>query len=363
MKNPLTIVSSTILILFFTLFLVTCQKEYSYEGSPQAVYSLEGSPDVCTNFIVNGNYYNSVATDTNNTVEVTANVTTTGSYSMVTNTVGGISFSAAGVFTDTGYQQVTLKCGGTPDSTGTYNFGITGDSGCSFLVQVVPKPPAQYLLSGSPNNCESPVFNGTYTVAKALSSSNTVVINVSVITPGDYSITTDTIGGVSFSASGVFTSTGDQTVTLTGTGTPSLSGFYYFNLIAGGSQCTFRIAVISAEPLATYVLESGTGANDSVFCAPQSIQGAYTAGVPLNASNTITVTAYPTVVGNYTISTDLFNGIIFSASGTFTAMAEQSVVLYGSGTPIQSGTFTFVPQIVGPSPIGGASCGVNLTIQ
>jgi hypothetical protein len=317
---------------------------------------------VCTNFKVNGNYYAGVATDTGNAVEVTANVTTTGSYSIITNGVGGITFSAAGVFTDTGYQQVILKCSGTPDSVGTYNFGITGDSGCTFSVQVVNKPPADYLLSGSPDNCESPTISGTYTEAKALSSSNTVMINVSVTNPGDYSITTDTLGGISFSASGTFT-TGNQQITLSATGTPSLSGFYYFTLYAGASQCTFRIAVISPDPLATYVLESGTGAGNEVFCTPQSIQGTYTAGVPLNASNTITITAYPTVLGNYTISTDLFNGIIFSASGTFTSMTEQSVVLYGSGTPIQSGTFTFVPQIVGPSPIGGSSCGVDLTIQ
>ncbi len=363
MKKPVTIVSSTVLLLFFTLFIVTCNKEYSYEGSPPAGFSLLGTPDVCTNFKVNGYYYATVATDTNNTVEVTANVTTTGSYSIITNDVGGISFSAAGVFTDTGYQQVVLKCSGTPDSVGIYNFGITGDSGCTFSVQVIAKPPADYLLSGAPDNCESPAINGTYTEAKALSASNSVVINVTVITPGDYSITTDTIGGISFSASGTFTTTGDQQVTLLGMGTPSLSGFDYFIVNAGASQCTFRIAVIRADPLATYVLESGVGAGNSVFCTPQSIQGIYTANVPLDASNTITITAYPTVLGNYTISTDLFNGIIFSASGTFTAMAEQSVVLYGSGTPIQSGTFTFVPQIVGPSPIGGASCGVDLTIQ
>ncbi len=182
------------------------------------------------------------------------------------------------------------------------------------------------MLSGSPYNCESPAINGTYTVAKALSSSNSVVINVSVITPGDYNITTNTIGGISFSASGTFSTTGDQQVTLSAAGTPSSSGFYYFTLNAGASQCTFRIAVISPDPLATYVLESGTG-NNTVYCTPQSIQGTYTANVPLNASNTITITAYPTVLGNYTISTDLFNGIIFSASGTFTTMADQSVVL------------------------------------
>ncbi len=116
MKNLVTIVSSTVLFLFFALFIITCKKEYSYEGGPPAGFSLLGTPDVCTNFEVKGNYYAGVVTDTNNTVEVTANVTSTGNYSIVTTIVGGISFSAAGVFTDTGYQPVILKCSGTPNS-------------------------------------------------------------------------------------------------------------------------------------------------------------------------------------------------------------------------------------------------------
>jgi hypothetical protein len=111
------------------------------------------------------------------------------------------------------------------------------------------------------------------------------------------------------------------------------------------------------------VLESGTGNNNAVVCAPQSVQGTYTANTPLNAANTMTITAFVKVLGNYTISTDKINGIIFSRSGTFTTPGEQSVTLYGSGVPIQSGTFTFVPQIVGPAPIGGESCGVDLVIQ
>lgn len=363
MKNLLVSFSTAICMLLLTLCIITCRKEYSYEGSPPAGFSLVGTPGECTNFSVAGSYFTGVPADSNNTVTVTANVTATGSYAIITNTINGISFSASGAFADTGYQTVVLHCAGTPALTGIYDLAIAGDSGCTFSVEVINKPPAEYLLSGSPNNCENPVLNGDYVAGQDLSAENSVVINVSVITAGDYIITTDTINGISFSDTGTFTATGDQQVILAGKGKPSAPGFLYFHLTAGNSQCTFRLTVISAAPWATYVLESGTGPNNSVVCTPQSIQGAYTAGIPLNSSNTITVTAYVTIPGNYTISTDSFNGIIFSASGNFATEGRQSVVMYGSGTPASPGTFTFVPQIVGPSPIGGASCGVDVPVK
>ena len=362
MKNLVTFLFSSVLILLFTLFIVTCRKEYSYEGSPEATFSLVGTPNECINFEVSGAYSAGIPADSNNRVTVTAQVITAGSYAIITNTVNGISFSASGVFADTGYQTVVLQGNGTPAITGIYNFAIIGDSGCTFLVEVINKPLAGYLLSGSPGDCENPVFSGNYVQGKELSAGNIVVLNVSVITAGDYAITTDMVNGISFSSRGTFTTTGNQQVTLTGAGIPSAPGFFYFHLIAGASQCTFRLPVVSAEPYATYVLESGI-VNNSAYCTPHSIQGSYTAGTPLDASNTITITAYVTITGNYTLSTDSYNGIIFSASGGFTTTGQQSVVLYGSGTPVMPGTFNLVPQIVGPSPIGGAYCGIDIPVK
>ena len=345
------------------LFLITtCTKEYSYEGGPPATFTLIGAPDECTEFTVNGNYFTGTATDQNNTVQVNVDVSSAGHYSLVTNAADGISFSASGTFTDTGFQPVVLQCTGTPDSVGTFTFTIPGATGCYFSVTVIDKPPADYVLSGSPNSCQTPIFNGSYVALKALSSANTVTINVSVTSVGDYSITTDTINGISFSAEGTFTTTGDQQVILTGNGTPNGPGLFYFNLNAPSSQCTFTLQVINADPLATYVLQSGQSGT-TLLCAPQSVQGTYVTGVPLNLTNTITITPYVTIPGNYTISTGMVNGVMFEISGTFTAAGELSVALNGYGTPIASGTFAFVPQIIGPAPLGGESCEVDVTFQ
>ncbi len=360
--KKLIVIFCLIGLLLLTLVLTTCTKEYSYEGGPPAVFYLLGTPDECTEFKVNGSYYIGIGTDSGNTVEVNAEVSTTGNYSITTGAADGISFSSAGTFTDTGFQTIVLHCTGTPDSAGVFTFTIPGGTGCHFSVAVINQPPADYVLSGSPNDCTTPKYNGTFMALKALSASNIVIINVTVISTGDYSITTDTVDGISFSASGRFTTTGDQQVTLTGSGTPNSPGLFYFHLNTPSSQCTFSLQVISPDPLATYVLQSGT-AGSQFLCTPQSIQGNYIAGTPLNISNTITITAYATIPGNYTISTGTVNGIMFQNSGTFASIGLQSVILNGYGTPLTSGTFAFVPQIIGPAPLGGESCDVNLVVQ
>jgi len=53
----------------------------------------------------------------------------------------------------------------------------------------------------------------------------------------------------------------------------------------------------------------------------------------------------------------------FSYSGVFTSPGAQVVILKGSGTPMTAGTYTFIPQIVGPHPLGGETCAFNIEVQ
>jgi len=57
------------------------------------------------------------------------------------------------------------------------------------------------------------------------------------------------------------------------------------------------------------------------------------------------------------------NGVYFSASGEFTSTGVQFVTLYGVGTPTIVGTYTLRPEIVGPTPIGGAACDFDLDVK
>ena len=295
-------------------------------------------------------------------MQVTVQVTTAGNYTIFTLPTDGISFSASGNFATTGTQVVTLQCSGTPDSDGWFTIKIPGTNGCYFTLNVLKKAPASYSLTGYPDDCSNPTIAGTFSAGTKVDATNSITIGVIVNTPGEYTIRTDTINGISFSATGHFSTAGPQTVVLSVDGTPGDPGLLFFKVKAASSQCSFILPVECAEPLATYVLQSGIGAGN-LLCTPQSIQGTYIAGVALNNTNTITITPFATLPGNYAISTGKINGMVFSAFGNFPTAGQYSVPLKGSGTPISSGTFTYTPLIIGPSPIGGSSCDVIISVQ
>ena len=361
MRKPFLILSPLILLLL-ALLLITCAKEYSYEGGPLANYTIEGSPTECAPVIVSGNYVAGVAANSGNYIQVTVDVTLPGTYNIFTIPVDGVSFSSTGNFIDTGKQVVTLGCIGTPGSVGSFEVKIPGDNGCYFTLNVKDQAPSSYVLSGYPNDCENPDISGRYTQDKDLSPDDTVVLQVNVTTPGTYNIKTDIVNGISFSAAGFFSATGNQSVTLTCTGKPDTPGRAFFNVQADSSQCSFSIPIETAFPQATYVLQSGTS-NNMNSCSPQTTQGDYVSGTPLNNNNTVSITAYATVAGTYSIYTTKVNGMVFGSSGTFATIGYQTVILSGIGTPTASGTFAFVPTIIGPAPLGGQSCGFNIIVQ
>ena len=349
-------------VLACFIFLISCQQEYSFEGGLQAQYTLIGSPGTCSSAVVSGFYIEGRATDSSNTLQVNVQVTTTGNYNIMTTPVNGISFSASGKFTDTGFHAVKLICTGTPQAPGSFAIKIPGDNGCSVILTVLKKAPASYTLLGAPDDCSAHYTSVVLIEGKKLTDSDSVTIEVIVATPGNYMITTDTLHGVSFSSSGNFNNVGPQSVKLAGNGTPDATGFFFFTVQSDSSKCSFSIPVQDSDPVATYVLQSGQSGTQ-LLCSPGSIQGIYTAGMPLNASNTITVSPYATVPGNYTISTHKVNGMIFSAHGTFPTIGNYNVVLQGSGTPLAVGTFICTPLIIGPAPIGGASCDLMISVK
>ena len=227
---------------------------------------------------------------------------------------------------------------------------------------LVPTPVgnASFTLNGTPNNCQDPNVNGTYVSRVPLHSLNTVEIKVNVTVIGNYSLTTDTINGIWFSKTGTFTSTGNQIITLNANGTPEFAKNIIFTLLTRSSSCTFKLTIANPEPLAVYVLESGTG-NPNPCIA--TISGTYTTGIPLNNSNTVSVRVHVVTHGNFTIATNTVNGMTFSYTGNFTSIGSQDVILEGSGTPVARGKYTLIPEIVGPHPIGGESCAFFITVN
>jgi hypothetical protein len=357
MKNIVSVILASSGILIYVILGSNCKKEYSYEGGT-AVFSMNNISGSCGGSMVKGNYYTGTILDPSNTVQLQVYVTDIGKYTLQTNTRAGFQFSAAGRFTDTGVQAIILSGTGSPDTTGIFPFTPGLPESCSFLVPVTQKQTlkAIYALAGAPNQCSNTQVNGSFSPGKALTISNFVLIYVNVTSAGDYTISTDTLEGISFSGSGSFTKTGVQPVTLYGSGTPANAGDLVFTTRSNGTGCTFSLPVLNPGPLAAYVIESGGN-----FCVGL-LTGIYKAGMAMTVSNTYTLTVYVTNPGNFTISTKTVDGIRFSATGTFTVIGAQKVMLIAIGTPANAGTYTITPEIAGPSPLGGQACDFSLII-
>jgi hypothetical protein len=180
-------------------------------------------------------------------VEAEVNVIETGSYKITTDTVNGYYFSATGNFTATGIQIVQLKASGTPLVQGIDNFQLKWtNSNCAISILVnSTATQAEYSLQGAGSNCFSSSVNGTYAAGTTLSVSNTIIINVNVTRIGSYSIATTAVNGIIFSASGNFTTTGNQSVTLQGSGTPGNAGSSVINIPGSSGNCSVTVDVIT----------------------------------------------------------------------------------------------------------------------
>lgn len=209
-----------------------------------AVFTL-GGPGSCPNAVINGSYVVGTFLDSSNRVTLTVNVTTPGTYNINTgNNVNGMNFSDTGTFFNTGVQTVVLYGSGAPITDGAYTFQVqsAGISGCTFVINVTPRY-AAFTFPGAPGSCTGVQVSGSYVSGTALNTQNTVVINVNVTATGPYSISTNPANGISFTRTGAFTSTGQQTVVLLGSGTPVTPGVNTFTTSgAGGIQgCIFTV--------------------------------------------------------------------------------------------------------------------------
>lgn len=284
-----------------------------------------------------------------NKITLSLNVTNIGFWSISTNTVNGYSFTGSGKFTTTGNQTVELLGTGTPLASGTNSFTITSNaktaSGATCSGINVTVAPVGYTI-----NCATASTTGVYMQASSLTSTNTIVVPVNVTATGKTTITTTTANGMSFSSGEVnLSSLGAQQVILKGTGTPLTAGNTAFTVtgIPGtSSSCTVNVTV-APQPIAY-----------TINCGSITTTGSYLPGGAMTTANTMVVPVNVTAVGDYTMSTNLVNGISFSKTGTFTSTGTQNVVMTATGTAGSGGTFTYNIS----SNSTGAACAATVTV-
>ena len=355
-------------VLICVGLLAACQKEFTIEGGVEpgsgtqtgtAKFLISGAPNACGEAVLHGSFTKGINVDSTCYITINVAVTDTGSYTVATATVNGVSFSASGKFAATGVQTIQLQAAGTPVKGGTFTFKA-GSNGCSFSTTVIDPGTiaAEFTLSGSPTACTLDSIGGTYNTGVPLGDTNTVTLTAHVTKAGNYSIATATVNGIKFSAAGRL-DTGMQTITLKGTGTPVKAEASTFT--AGNNGCTFQVQVVTPPP-AVFTL-TGAGA-----CQVPLVSGAYQVNGTLTTANTVTIHVDVTTPGAYTIKTNTVNGMMFIALGKFTAAGTNvAVELSGVGkaeTPgkssftIDGTTCTFDVE-VSAEPAGIFSCAID----
>ncbi|MBC9928873.1 hypothetical protein [Chitinophaga qingshengii] len=102
---------------------------------------------------------------------------------------------------------------------------------------------AVFTLVKQNSSCSDAKVEGTYKVGTPLGSDAKIQVSVQVTTPGFWTMSTGMVNGMSYTASGTFTTVGKQTITLTGTGSPEKDGAFFFPLQTNGSSCSVIVVI------------------------------------------------------------------------------------------------------------------------
>ena len=263
------------------------------------------------------------------TQTITATVTTIGTYDIAA-TANGVTFYGTGTFTSLGNQTIVLTALGTPINQGSSTFTLNTDPNCSF---------DRITIDSSTNGtgvvtsytCSIGSSGGDLHVGIPIAPEHNITqtIQATVTSIGTYAISAIS-NGVTFSASGTFTATGNQNIVLTASGTALTTGTSTFALTTT-PNCTFSRTAVHPS-------SNGTAIVSSYTCTTAST-GTLTEGVAVSGV-TQTITANVTSIGSYAISISV-NGITFAGSGNFTTTGNNNIILTASGTPISGGSTPF----------------------
>jgi hypothetical protein len=251
MKKFITYFTVIVSIVLFG----ACQKELMFDpvaptGEAEGTFQVN-SAGSCFPFSTSGIYRKDSALNASNFIEVVINVTKAGTYKISTDTVAGMYFSDSGTFNRVQTETIILKGKGTPTSVGIKEFTVKfgNQTSCKFFIDVTLSGTTSSTAVFAISSCGSPILSGpVYTAGTTVSNLNTVMFNVNITTRGLYSITSNTVNGISFAASGSYNGTGSNTIILTASGTPSIAGTFNYTINTGTSSCTFPITVVTGTP-------------------------------------------------------------------------------------------------------------------
>jgi hypothetical protein len=208
-------------------------------------------------------------------------------------------------------------------------------------------PSSTGVLGDSSGNCKPVVLNGTYTQGIAVTAANTAQLQVVVAVAGPYSITTNSVNGVTFSAAGTFSTTGSQTVALTASGMPLLAGEQVYTVSYGNSQCAFKVTYLPGTAPANDYLPLTVnsfwnyGVSDSPGDTTFKKVIAYTPSILGNTYNTVIQAPDPNSTADDSAYFRKANGIYyqlvdFSALFSFDKPVVQELIILKDNVPVNT---------------------------
>ena len=280
-------------------------------------------------------------------------VTSTGVTGLTATLTGGNFASGSG--------NLTYTITGTPASTGTATFAINiggqtctlnrtvgvASSGGTAVVSTWTSTVGCSVGAGT-NNSPAGIIRGavneTMAQGVAAPSSASITLVANVTTAGTYTISTNTLNGVTFSASGTFGSTGSQTVTLTPSGTPTAAGNFKWATTLTPSIDVYGSVLSTNAPLGSTYTTHFNGISGGV--STNNLLATYTTGETFNSNATCAskpisaqgCAGVSTVTdGGRTYNTVAINGQCWLQSNLITAPSVYSTYTTGSWTNTSPG--------------------------
>jgi hypothetical protein len=308
-----------------------------------------GTADVSSYVIGSKNGVIEAGNSTSATQTIRANVTKGGTYSITTGTANGINFKGNGTFTNTGIPyalNINLTASGTPiNISASDDFTLNTTPSATFTRSTTANPSTNGTAKVTAYAAPSNPSIGRLMVSRPVSESgNMISIAATVSRAGTYSITTNGAGGIRFIGSGTFTTTGVLSVPLFASGTATTStrtaGTLVYDL-----NTTPKTTAMFGRQIWTNVVAASSNSTAilSNFVIGNSV-GTMIPGVPVSGV-TQTITVNVETAGNFIITTNTVNGVIFSSTNNGTLLGltagPQTITLTAYGIPISAGTFTY----------------------
>ena len=229
-----------------------------------------------------------------------------------------------------------LTISGTPTVAGNYTYTVTTVGGCGVITAT-----GNFVVNQNTIALSSATGTDVQTIC-----SGTSITSITFTTTGATGANFNGLPG------GLIASWSANTITISGTPTPTNGTFNYTITPTGGCQTITATGTITVTASNTLTLSSAAGTNSQSVCINNAITSVtYTSTGATNATvtglptgitsswsaNVLTISGTPTVAGNYTYTVTTVGGCgVITATGNFVVNQNTIALSSATGTDVQT---------------------------